>query len=275
MRLLFDEGVDVTEVLGITKWERPDAEDYGNKGEPKKKTRQYPKWLMRFAWFRQLVYRLEGRRTSNAFPSFVSKTDEVRIQNCPWMLDDRNKEWVVTEKIDGTSGTFAVKKGKKRWGRQTYEYYVCSRNRRIFGDDGSIYVAVFKKYNMERALRELIEHLGCDWVCIQGECIGPGVQGNKYKLKEPAFYAFNFITSDIGRWASGNGKGYLDVEDIPWVPMYDPCILPGTVEEMLLLAHGTSQINPDILREGVVCRSLDGKQSFKAVDPEFLIHWGE
>ena len=45
-------------------------------------------------------------------------------------------------------------------------------------------------------------------------------------------------------------------------------------EEMLTLANGPSRL-ADINREGLVCRSLDGSLSFKAVDPEFLIHYGE
>lgn len=273
----YEEGDDVTEVLGVTKWERPDAEDMGNgdSGSSKRKYREYPKWLMRFKWFRTLVHLIGGRRQSNAFPSFVSETDETRIQNCPFYLDDRDKVWVVTEKVDGTSGTFAIKKNGKKFGNPKYDYYICSRNRRIFKDDGSIYVGVFQKYHLDDVLLKLIKNTGADFVCIQGECIGPKVQGNKYKLKEPELYAFNLITSDVGRWASTDGKETLSEFGVPWVPIIEARTLPDTVEGMLEMAHGNSLINPDVMREGLVCRSLDGQQSFKAVDPEFLIHYGE
>ena len=43
-----------------------------------------------------------------------------------------------------------------------------------------------------------------------------------------------------------------------------------TVNEVLTYATGKSELY-DTLREGIVFRSLDGKQSFKAVSPEFLI----
>jgi hypothetical protein len=48
-------------------------------------------------------------------------------------------------------------------------------------------------------------------------------------------------------------------------------ILPDTVEGMLQYATAKSLINVDVLREGVVIRSKDGKKSFKAVSPEYLI----
>lgn len=43
-----------------------------------------------------------------------------------------------------------------------------------------------------------------------------------------------------------------------------------TVPEVLEYATGKSQLY-DTLREGIVFRSEDGKQSFKAVSPEFLL----
>ena len=251
------EGDDVTEILGVTKWERPDAEDVRELINPTAK-KKFPKWLLRMMrkpWFRKIF-------------------GETRIQNCPWILD-KDQEWVVTEKIDGTSGTFAIRQNGTRFGKKKYEYFVCSRNRRIFKDDGSIYWAVFQKYRLDVVLLDMITNLNVKWVCIQGECVGPGVQGNKYKLKEPCFLAFNLITSDVGRWSSQDGQAELAGYSVPWVPILSCEQLPKTVEEMLKKAHGQSELNIDTMREGLVCRSLDGQQSFKSVDPEFLIHYGE
>lgn len=47
-----------------------------------------------------------------------------------------------------------------------------------------------------------------------------------------------------------------------------------SVAEVLEYATGKSQLH-DTLREGIVFRSLDGKQSFKAVSPEFLMKHNE
>lgn len=269
----YTEGTDVTDALSITKWERPDATDLdlGNRGGTSS-NKKFPKWLMKYKWFRWFVYKFIDKRTAKGFPDFVSKTDETRIQNAPWYLD-KDQQWVLTEKIDGQSGTFAVKKTHKLFGSK-YETFICSRNIRLFNPDSSSYWSVWNKYGLEEKLIALCEFLCCEWVCIQGEIIGPGIQGNKYKRTKPQLYVFNFITSNDGRWASADGKTLLESFDLIWVPIIGVESLPKTVEEMLALASGPSAL-ADTLREGLVCRSMDGKQSFKAVDPEFLMKWGE
>ena len=270
----FEVGLDLTDVIGVKKWERPDAEDVGDI-KPVRSYKKYPKFLMRFKWFRDtFVYRNHGLASARAFPEFLTKTDEIRIQNCPWVLD-KDDTWVLTEKVDGSSGSFCIRKEKHGFfRREKLEFYVCSRNRRLFNDDGSSYWKVANRYNLKSVLTSILKEQDLEWVAIQGEVIGPKVQGNKYKLTEPDLYVFNFITSKQGRWASADGKRLMESYGINWVPIVGVGMLPETVEGMLSIAHGQSQIC-DILREGLVCRSLDGKQSFKAVDPEFLIHWGE
>ena len=49
-------------------------------------------------------------------------------------------------------------------------------------------------------------------------------------------------------------------------------VLPDTVDELLEYADGKSVID-GLEREGIVLRSKDGKQSFKAVSNEFLIKY--
>ena len=55
-----------------------------------------------------------------------------------------------------------------------------------------------------------------------------------------------------------------------WVPILGPCTLPDNMEDMKLLADGKSVVNPNVLREGIVYRSIDGKESFKNVSRKFL-----
>lgn len=271
------EGDDVTEILGVVKWERPDATDVRELSDIKPK-KKYPKWILRL--LRKPLFRnwlgkwLLPGKAWRGWPDFLSKTDETRIQNAPFYLD-WDQKWVVTEKIDGQSGSFAVKRNpKKLFRKESFETFVCSRNVRLGKPDNSSYWSVWNRYSIEEKLIALCKTLDCEWVAIQGECIGPGVQGNKYKATIPDLYVFNFITSKDGRWATGDGEALLVPLGFKWVPIIGVEELPKTVEEMLEKAHGQSAIG-DTLREGLVCRSLDGKQSFKAVDPEFLIHWGE
>ena len=84
------------------------------------------KKIMKHKVGRKIMFFLFGRKKDKprGFPSFVSKTDEERIENVPWRLSDNEKTWVATEKLDGTSCTYAL----KRKGRNKFEFYVCSRN---------------------------------------------------------------------------------------------------------------------------------------------------
>lgn len=243
------------------------------------------KKLMRFKFFRWLFLlgMHKGKKDmKKAFPSeFVAKTDEERIQNMPWMLEDK-QHFIATEKIDGTSTTWLmVRKGKRK-----FEFYVCSRNIRMFKPDqecfngnDNIYWENAIKYDIENQFKKyLTAHPELKWICIQGESYGEGWQGNPLKLKGHHFAAFNFKDSERGRWGSEEGKALLETWDkpIPWVPILDTeFVLPDTVEELLKIATAKSSINKDVLREGIVFRSKDGKISFKAVSPEYLEKKGE
>lgn len=264
----YEIGEDVTEVIGVTKYEPQDDEPWYKSLRPESVKRPwYMKLpLMRFRWYRRLV---KSDKTKGGFPSFISKTDETRIQVVPHMLNDKDQCYVVTEKIDGTSGTFALVRHKRWIFKPKYEYIVCSRNMRL-QKDNSIYWQVSDKYNIETALKNLIGNN--DWVAIQGECIGPKIQGNKYKVTEPDLYVFNLVYPK-GRRGSLSAKGLLEARGFNFVPILETCyVLPDTVDEMIAYAHGDSKIGPTI-REGVVVRDLEGVRSFKAVDPEFLLKY--
>ena len=56
-----------------------------------------------------------------------------------------------------------------------------------------------------------------------------------------------------------------------WVPILGEETLPSTMEKMKELADGKSMVNPEVSREGLVYRSLDGKQSFKNVSNKYLL----
>ena len=135
------------------------------------------------------------------------------------------------------------------------------------------------RYDVENQLKKyLIKNPDLRWVCIQGESYGEDWQGNPLKLKTHEFAAFNFKDSKNGRWGSLEGKKLLESFDkpIPWVPIIDTeFILPDTMEELLNFVTAKSTINPNVLREGIVFRSKDGKLSFKGVSPLYLAKKGE
>lgn len=261
-------GEDVTEVLGVKQYEKTMDKEPVEVLDKQKK--EYPRFLMRMSWFRKLVL---PKKQAKGFPSFISKTDEVRIQNIPQILSDKC-EWVSTEKVDGCSASYAIvrRKSKIPFMKDKFEYMVCSRNLRLYVKDNSVYWRVSDKYNIEKFLKDSIGRRS--WVALQGECIAPNVQGNKYKVSDVDFYAFNLIYPG-GRLGSLAAKEICNEGGIKFVPIVETnYVLPDTVNEVLEHAHGQSQIG-ETLREGLVFRSKDGKRSFKAVDPLFLLKYDE
>lgn len=232
------------------------------------------RWLMKRKWGRRLLFLFFGKKKDKplAFPDFVKKTDEERVENQPWRVGD-GKQYVLTEKLDGTSSTYAL----RRKGRTKYEFYVCSRNVRQADEnqktyhDHNIYWDMAFKYDIERHLREYLEaHKECEWVCIQGESVG-SVQGNPLKLAEDDLYVFNFITSKLGRSGSLEGKEIVESWGMKWVPVLGIGETQATMEGLKEFADGKSAVNPSVLREGIVYRSLDGSDSFKNVSRQFLL----
>ena len=237
------------------------------------------RWLMKRTWGKKLLFLFFGKKKDKAgWPAWVTKTDEERVQNVPWILEDKN-EWVATEKIDGTSTTFTLKKGK---GFKKDEFCVCSRNVVFTKDkkdcyyDSNVYLEMAEKYNIYEKMVDLLHNhfSDCDWITIQGETYGQGIQKRDYNLKEHNFMAFNFITSKDGRWDTIKMRDLLEKHyGIPCVPIVDPhFILPDTVDELLEYATGSSVVDGG-MREGIVFRYKDGSKSFKAVSNEFLLKY--
>lgn len=281
-----DESRFLTKQLGVTYAVAEDnARKSGSMDKYKKMAQRHPKlfakkpihWLMRRDWGKKLLFVFFGKKKDkkSGWPAWVKRTDEERAQNMPWIL--QNKEpWIATEKIDGTSTTFTMKRGK--FGK--FDFYVCSRNvvfdkpDKAYFYDSNVYLEMAEKYDIENALKDILKsNPELEWVTIQGETYGPGIQKRDYSATEHEFAAFNFITSTEGRWNSLKAKELLSFYDIPWVPIIDKeFILPDTVEELLDIATDMSVIDGG-MREGLVFRSLDGAQSFKAVSNEFLMKY--
>lgn len=156
---------------------------------------------MRYSWFRKLVL---PKKEYKGFPKFIPITDETRIQNAPFYLQDTERQWVSTEKIDGMSSTYVLEKKKSLFGKNKYDYYVCSHRCRLDPHQNSPIWEVSDKYKVDEVLKNLMEFYkdkDYQWIAIQGECIAPKVQGNKYKVDKPDLYVFNLLTPD-GRLGS-------------------------------------------------------------------------
>ena len=281
-----DESRFLTKILGVTYAEDEDnARKAPSVDKYKKMAQRHPsifkkswaRWMMKRNWGRKVMFFFFGKKKDkkNGWPSWVSKTDEERIENMPWILNDKTKTWIATEKIDGSSTTFTMKRGK--FGK--FEFYVCSRN--VCFDsidkpcyyDTNIYWEMAEKYDMYNIMKSMFSALpNVEWITIQGETFGEGVQKNNYDLHGHDFMAFNLITSDKGRWNSCLMEEFLTMYGIPCVPILNNnMILPDTVEELRNYVNSeTSTVNHK-MKEGIVFRSQNGVQSFKCVSPEYLL----
>lgn len=239
------------------------------------------RWLMQRDWGKKLLFFFFGRKRDKraAWPAWVQKTDEERVQNIPYILNQKGP-WVATEKIDGTSTTFTMRRHKGVFGTQ-YEFLVCSRNvvfdkpdKKCFYET-NVYTEMAEKYNIENVLKTLLtDHFPkAEWVTIQGETYGAGIQNRDYSITGHDFYAFNLVVDGKGRLGTLEGRAILDKYQIPWVPVLDDhFMMPDTVDELLAIANGVSSVD-ELEREGIVFRTPDGKQSFKAVSNAFLLKY--
>jgi hypothetical protein len=236
------------------------------------------RWLMRRTWGKKLLFVFFGKKGDKkaTWPAWVAKTDEERVENMPWIFDNKSP-FVATEKIDGTSTTFTMKRGK--FGKNNF--YVCSRNvvfdkpdKNCFYDT-NVYIEMAEKYDIEKILESILtDDPTLDWVTLQGETYGAGIQKRDYGLKEHRFAGFNFITSKEGRWDSVRAAKFMTQYNIPWVPILDEnYILPDTIEELRAFSHSEGSRIDGVIKEGIVFRSQDGSMSFKCVDPEFLMKY--
>ena len=241
------------------------------------------KFIYKKSWGKKILFLFLGKKSDKKkeWPQWVVKTDEERVQNLTHMLDEYSKEkWYLTEKIDGTSTTFTIKKNRRK-----LDYFVCSRNvvmnipdkpKKCYYDatDGNVYIEMAEKYHMEDVLTSLIneDFAGAEFVTVQGETYGGSIQKRKYG-DEHDLAVFNVIIGNkdgtTTRLNPEDGKAIMAKYGVPYVPVLGLSDIPASCEEILAMAGGASQID-GLPREGLVFRTADGKKSFKAVDNEFL-----
>ena len=229
------EGDDLTERLGVGKYEPPPPANGGEWRGP--------------------------------FPPMVPKTDEMRIQSVPRVLDEsRGLPYAITLKYDGTSATFVIDP-------RTGEFHAASRNQSV-RDGGNAYWNMARKYDIEAVLRRT-PHLA-----IQGEIVGPGIQKNPLALAEPALFVFNVYDMTRGVYLDHDpARAFLADAGLTAVETVETGdTFAHTQEELLALAEGKYPGTKNE-REGVVIRpraetfsaTLAGRLSFKAISNRYLL----
>jgi RNA ligase (TIGR02306 family) len=207
-------------------------------------------------------------KVKGSFPSFIPKTDETRVQNLQHLLDIYAGEpCYVAEKLDGSSVTFYLKDD---------DFGVCSRNIDLVQEPGNSYWQAAKDLGIEGKLRYKGKN-----IALQGELVGEGIQGNKLKLNGKTVFFFSAYDIDGQKFlTAGDFFSLIDELGLKTVPVIDMSYdLKKSIDDIVKLSIRKSLIQPDVWAEGIVIRNIPGHHrdriSFKAINPEFLLKYGE
>lgn len=215
---------DVTEALEIRKYEP--AEDAAPT-----KNQKTPKWVKfcmkhkAIRWIGQLWFNSHKKASGNFPVEIISKSDETTIQNCKRVIEQfPGTKAFITAKMEGQSFTCSLDlKHKKR-------FYVCSRNNRYNEDsqESKVFFGTAKRYDIESKLKAYMKKTG---ICLmlQGEQVGPGIQGNIYNFDEVRWFLFRMKGLEKGTWTEYNYpkmKAIADELGLECVPLLE------TVEDM-------------------------------------------
>ena len=231
---VIEEGADVTEYLGVLKYEPPVPAELAGK-------------------------------VKGLFPGFIRKTDEERIQNMTKEYDSMlDKHYYVTEKLDGSSATYYFKDGV---------FGVCSRNLELLETEGNTFWKVARELLIEEKLRNIGENYSIQGELI-GEGVQGNpykIKGqtvlifNIFNIDKQEYLSLDDMVHFLHK---------INVDDKPLelVPVvnYD-YKLPPTIEEIIRYADGKSRLNEGTDREGIVIRNRDKSISFKAISNTFLL----
>lgn len=253
------EGADLTEALGIQKWEAP------------------------------IPAQLQGQAKGTFPTSLIPKTDQERIQNCFGDIQKRAKRFAtekvwnaetqtleehpvvvpedfkeptyeVTMKLDGSSCTIFRWEGELR---------VCSRNLELKINEEN-------KDNTFVAMALKIGDKIPEGYAVQGEIWGESIQGNKEGIRGQRFSVFDIFDIKKHKYLSPvERRRFCTMSQIEHVPVLGEIqTAPTSIEEALTLASGPS-INAKN-REGIVYKcNEDPSFSFKVISNEWLLKHGE
>jgi RNA ligase (TIGR02306 family) len=227
----FSDGEDVSEALGIVKYEPP------------------------------VSAQLAGI-SKGSFPSQIPKTDQERCQNLKREIASSvGTAFEVTEKLDGSSMTVYLLDGV---------FGVCSRNLDLKESEGNTFWRVARELDLEIKMRDVGDNFA-----IQGELIGEGIQKNIYGIKGHEFMIYDMYDILVGAYMPPaqvfNNCEKFGLHHCPVLD--DNCILTenDTVDRLLELAEGKSNLNSKVDREGLVFKAVNGGFSFKAISNKFLM----
>jgi RNA ligase (TIGR02306 family) len=234
--------VDYAELLGIVKYER--SEVTGNGGQPR-----------------------------GSLPWFIRKTDQERLQNIYNKISDEycKKQFVGTMKMDGSSTTVFYVDGDKYDNRGLG---FCSRNQELKIEQDVACMGKFQQGIVNSGLFEKVVKLHeiyGKYYAIQGELVGPGIQGNFEKFDTYKVFAFNILDIETQHYVDFNTfQSMCDCVDIQTVPVVykSTNILVNPLKEIIKMSDGKG--TNCSYREGIVWKQVDGDTQFKVISNIYL-----
>lgn len=210
---------------------------------------------------------VSGKPKGN-FPNWIPKTDESSLKSS---IKDINlflgKEVVITRKWDGSSGTFYIKDGV---------FGVCSRKLELQRSDNSIFWKLAEKYDLENKMKLLGEDFA-----IQGECVGPKINGNHCGLIDYQLFIFNGVDKNSKYWDHDKLFDFCAKYNIPTVDIIYRGVFNYTIDELKTLSDSLKYPSGEIC-EGIVIRpvnelydSLGNRLSRKVVSELYLLKYKE
>ena len=236
-----EPGIDVTEILGIRKWEI----------EEKATT---------------------GGTVIAGLPVDVPHTDETRVQAEPELIKDfAGLEYYISTKMDGSSHSVSLDEEGFHVTGHNYEYK----------DDGkSDFYELVKKDDIEAKMRKYYEENKLHLLTIQGEFCAPGIQKNRLKLVRPEWYVFT-IRLDGNRLGLKKMQEICNIMNLNMVPIEEVGMdLPAKYPTVdALLARSEGEYPNGGKKEGIVirptepvyCERISGALSMKVVNNKYLL----
>jgi RNA ligase (TIGR02306 family) len=263
---VFDD--DLTKRLGILKYEK--AAEKGMNGTP-------------------------GVAGSKAFPSFIPKTDQTRLQNIPTQFEqarDKGELFEKSFKLDGSSLTAYSYKGVLGVASRNVGFNMQTVNKGFFTTLKEFVNMVkqrgFKRAKWEpqikadkNAFTEMAQESGVLTALVrenrnlafQGEMVGPSIQQNFEGVEKNELYIYDVYDIDARKYLLPAERQALCAKyGLKHVPLASPhpVVLPVDVATAILDADGPSGLQGKY-REGFVYKSMDRDFSFKVISNAYLL----
>jgi len=193
------------------------------------------------------------------FPSFIHKTEAERIQNAELSIKEISEiDWEVTEKLHGSSCTIYIKDGKIGACSRNIDLKINEENK----DNAYVKIAIDNEDFLKSQNRN---------IAIQGELIGPKLNGNSYKLNEVEFHIFKIWDIDEQRYLLPKERLELIKDsNFKHVPILNEVIDFTSFDTVLDCANGISKLFKTS-REGFVLKDKNSNLSYKVVSNKWLL----